>query len=385
VLSDNGASNGGSSTQIDVSGDTNAGVVRLGLNPVHAALLLPNATRVYVANFGDDTVSTYQSSINGQPVGVPSTITLPAGSKPIHVFSSESGTMYVANSGTGTVGVISAGSNVLLQLVPVGSNPVALAETPNGTKLYSINQGSNNVTAIATVDHSVAATIPVGSSPVAAAARSDNAFVYVLNQGSSNLSVIDTSTDSVSVTQPTGAGASSLFYDKRRNRLYVTNAAANSVSIFDVSVNPPRCAAPLTLPACELPLGPGTANPLFATALSDGSRAYVLSSQLAGGSVQAALTVIDQLSNTVRKTISLNPIPVIPTCPLSVGSRIAMASSPDGSRIYVASCDAGATTILRTSDDTPVLNLPSPVSAQNPPGPGLPPPPQNPVFVLTGR
>src|SRR5580765_8360559 len=48
----------GSSTQIDVSGDSNVGVATVGFGPVHAALL-PNSSKIYIANSLEDTVSEY--------------------------------------------------------------------------------------------------------------------------------------------------------------------------------------------------------------------------------------------------------------------------------------------------------------------------------------
>src|ERR1700720_899803 len=56
VISGNGSSHPGASTAIDVSGDTAVSQSTTGLVPLHAALV-QNATRVYVANSGDDTVA----------------------------------------------------------------------------------------------------------------------------------------------------------------------------------------------------------------------------------------------------------------------------------------------------------------------------------------
>src|SRR5690349_5248986 len=61
VVSGNGPSDPGTSTRIDVSGDSNAGNSKAGLGPVHAALT-PTASRVYVANTLEDTVSSYAPS-----------------------------------------------------------------------------------------------------------------------------------------------------------------------------------------------------------------------------------------------------------------------------------------------------------------------------------
>ena len=53
--------NPGATTRIDVSGDTNIQVARVGLGPVHATIL-PNGNKVYVANIVEDTVSEYSPS-----------------------------------------------------------------------------------------------------------------------------------------------------------------------------------------------------------------------------------------------------------------------------------------------------------------------------------
>src|SRR5438552_11358042 len=126
VISSNGPSNPGSSTRIDVSGDTNVGVARLGLGPVHAALL-PNAGRVYVANSLENSISSYS------PTDVTSvtTVSLPASAVPVFVHTTQNDTVYVANSGNGTVSAISTASNVIATTIPVGTNPLALAETPD--------------------------------------------------------------------------------------------------------------------------------------------------------------------------------------------------------------------------------------------------------------
>jgi YVTN family beta-propeller protein len=373
VISDNGINNPGTMTQIDVSGDTNVGVVNVGRGPAHVALLPPSSTRAYIANLLDNTVSSFQISTGGVAIGAVTTTVLPPGSAPVFLASSEAANMYVAESGTNKVGVISSATNVLVAEVGVGTQPVALAETPDGKKLYSINQGSNNVTVIDTTDRSVITTLAVGSSPVLAAARSDSAFIYVLNGGSNSVSVIDTLSQTVTGTLSVPAGANSMFYDRRLNRLLVTSGSAGAVSIFDASVSMPTLLKTLTV----------AANPIGVTALADGTRAYILSAQI-GSTIDPTLTVINELTNVITKTIPLASLNPLAGCG-SVSHRLAIASDTGSSRVYVSSCDAGSTSIIRTSDDAFVLDIPSPVSALPPLGPGQQPPPQTPVLVVTGR
>ena len=64
VISQNPAAttnNPGAITRIDVSGDTNVAVAKMGIGPVHGSLS-PDATGVYVANSLDDTVSAFSTS-----------------------------------------------------------------------------------------------------------------------------------------------------------------------------------------------------------------------------------------------------------------------------------------------------------------------------------
>src|SRR5271168_2755030 len=155
MFSINGANNPGASSRLDISGDTNIGVAQLGLGPSHATLTTNNS-RVYAVNTGEDTVSSYSPTPGSTATSV-TTTSLPAGSNPIFVNTTESATVYAANFGTGTVAAISTISNVVTNSIRVdpsqpipdpNSKPVALAETPDGKKLYVVNQGTGSVTSI---------------------------------------------------------------------------------------------------------------------------------------------------------------------------------------------------------------------------------------------
>jgi YVTN family beta-propeller protein len=391
----------GSSIRIDVSGDTNVGTATVGLGPVHAALLPPNGSAAYVANSLEDTLSAY-------PTGTPSavaTISLPAGSSPSFVHTTQTDTVYVANSGLNNVSVISTSRNVVTQTIEVGNNPVALAETPDGRKLYVVNQGSNNVTPITIVDKVAGPPIATGTSPILAVARSDNARVYVLNQG--GVSVIDTINDVVSSTVPV-SGANYMFYDRALGRLYLTIPGIRQLAVVNVAADPP-----VPLPNIDLSAACPAGCILDSVAsLPDGSKTYVSSHQVSDTTcshldgvpddvppcVTTRVTAIKTPSNTVMQTlvtqrrILVNSVPVgfksdakVALLCNSVRFRRHIAAAGDGSRIYVANCDAGGTDIIRTSNDTFALDLTSPVSSlPRQPGQDFPPP-QNPVFVLPGR
>jgi len=252
----------------------------------------------------------------------------------------------------------------------VGNHPVALAETPDQKKLYAVNQGDGTVSAISLVDRSVVQTIATGTTPVWAVARSDSARIYVLNGGSGTVSAIDTASDLVVGSATVGAGANYMVYDSKLNRLYVTNPAANTLSAVNIAADPPTVL--FTVPIA--------ASPTTVAVLPDGSRAYVASVSLSGGSATSQVTVVNATDGSVRTVVPLNSLPA--ACG-AVRFELFTAASADSSKVYVGNCDARNTSILRTSDDTKVLDMKAPLSAVTPPNGGNPLP-QNPVFVLPG-
>jgi YVTN family beta-propeller protein len=402
VLTNNGTNNPGESNRIDVSGDSNAGAATVGLGPVHAALLPPNGSQAFVANQLDNTITSYSTST---PTTV-TTITLPPGSNPVFVATTQPDTVYAANPGNNTVSVISITQNVVSRTIGVGNNPIAMVETPDGKKLYVVNQGDGTVTAINSSDKTVNAVIPTGTSPTWAVARSDNSRVYVLNQGSGTVSVIDTLADTVLNNVPVGA-ASYMVYDKSLNRLYLTIPSTAQLAVLNVAVDPPVALSNVDLStACPAGCVLDSVTPV-----PDGTKVYVSGHQISGTCTQLAgapvdtppcittqVSIIKTPNDTVQQTLttlhtvfvnsvsvgSKPDVPVVPFCD-SIRFRRHIASAGDGSRVFVANCDAGGTDIIRTSDDTFVLDLTAPVSAAAPaPGQTFPPP-QNPVFVLSGR
>jgi len=402
-----GAVNVGSLSQIDVSGDALTAVQNSGQSPVHAALTASAA--LYLANSGDDTVTV---SPNGGP---PTTIDLvelcpqssPCPLVPVFVGSTETGKMYVADKGTGTISVINTASNAVAATVAVNpafagsplpspnpaAQPVALAEMPNGRKIYSVNQGDHTVTSINTLDDSIAARITTFSAaPIWAVASSDSAYIYVLDQ-SGTISVIDTLSDTVVSTASAGAGANYIFYDGVSNRLYVTNGTASNVNIFNVSGNtlvphPPipisaSASSPCSVAAVSAGVPVPPVVPTSITVLGDESRAYVASYQLYTASVATSVCtqadVIDNGTGLVTKTIPLFEAAdnSSQTGCSSARFRVFVASSAGGAntpfKVFVSQCDAGSIADIYTAasttgpnpnqPDTLMAALPAPVSS----------------------
>jgi len=334
-----------------------------------------------------------------------------------------------------------------IKYLPAGSRPVALAETPNGQNLYVLNQGdgvsASTVMNLSPTDLSVQATIPVGINPAWATVRKDGLRVYILTQGDGKLIPIDPATNTILPTQTNlsvGPGANFVLYDQRLNRLYVTNPANGNVYIFsatgglDLSGNAndtPKLLATISMSAGANPPCPAGCSPVSVSALPDGSRFYVASYQeqasCADSNVGAVpcivptLTVFDAPSMTVKTppaslfapvpTLALltsppfamaqyavptlsSCTPVVPYVPGAARFRMYTTASADSSHVYVSICDAGVIADIATSTTTNtngtnagdrlVTDVLTPFSAA-PPGTNGQPPPQNPIFLLTGQ
>jgi len=373
VISGNGLSNPGASTTIDVSGDTAISQYSVGLAPAHAAFAL-GAARVFVANGTSDTVSSFSPNAGS----LVNTTTLAAGAHPVFVATAETTSTYVANRDNNTVSAISNTLLVVTNTIPVGIQPVSIAETPDGQKVYVANQGNNgaggSVTLINSVDKTVNNTAPLNSfawvSPVWIVARPDSQRVYVLDQGSGLLSAIDTTQESVVDSVSVSPGANYMIYDSKLNRIYVVNPVADTLTALEASTD--------ALTATTISI----ANPISVAALPDGSRVYVSTATASGQNVISSVTVLNTRDLSVKTKIALTTAARVCTTG-TTWSELPVAAAADSSRVYVGNCDAGNTAIINTLTDTVVLQLPAPFSAQNP-LPNGNPPPQNPVFVMAG-
>ena len=406
TISDNGSIVDGSAMIIDVSGDSDVSQKNVGLRPVHA--VQQSASTVLVANrsvsgTAEDTLT--KLSFSGTVISTTSTITLPAGSAPNFVATTEANKAYVSlpqyvNPATGTVvpsvAAISTSQNGIAAIIPVGNSPDAIAETPNGLKLYVANQGDSTLSAFNTSDDSVRGITGSFNAPLWLAARSDSQRVYVLN-GNGVVSTLDTTTtpgpDTVIDASISVPGAIYMVYDMILNRMYIPGGS--QVAILDVSQSIPSTLATITIPTASSrsagdPCAGTTAGPLSvlaAAALPDGSRAYVGSFYLDNlGNVCPQVTVITTSNNTIKTNIAVPGFPAYAFCadPTQVRFRINMAAGGDSTRAYLASCDGGNVNIIDTSTDTYILNIPAPYSVRPPVSGSTLNPPQNPVFMIAG-
>lgn len=343
-------SGAGTTTQIDVSGDTNTAVNTMGLGPVAEAFPF-NSLALFVANSGNDTVSEYLPTLAG-PV---TTINLLPGSHPVALESAQNAAMYVLNSGsnatcpsTGSVSTIKISTLVVNNTSCVGHNPIALAQAPPSGYIYVINQGDGTVSVFNPGGPSIVGTITsangLGQNPVSVTASLDGNWIFVVTQGDGvnpgALDIISSTATTVAASVPLGVGPTFSLIDTNLNRLYVVNTGDNTVSVFDSSNVNISNSPPINL------LGTTAVGtmPIGLTPLANGSLFYVLNS----GSDNVTVVSANSFSPLATVTLPSGADPVY------------IASDPTSSKVYVADKGLSQTTIIQTSNNTITQNIPAP-------------------------
>ena len=349
----------GSTTTIDVSGDTNLQVLSMGTGSIYEAFQGAVQGAIFVANRDGDSVSAY--SLIGTVNVV--NISLFPGSRPVALASTVSTAMYVVNSGTnsvcpntGSLTVISTSALVATSTVCVGVNPGAVVQLPptstvNTNKVYVANKGDNTISVYDPTTGSVTSTITQANglnlNPIAMVASSDAAYVFVVTQGNGTapgtVDIINTSNDTIGGSVAVGLGPTSISLDTILNRLYVANTGGNSVTTLDATsvtlgVNPPIKTLGTT------PVG---SAPVSVAALPNGLNFYVANSG----------------SNDVS-VVSSSSFGVVATVPVGQ-SPVWVSNEPSSTKIYAANSGSGTISIIQTSNNSVVVNMPAPQQDSN--------------------
>lgn len=258
---------------IDRSLERVVGAVTVGVKPTGMVF---DTTRdwLYVVNSGSRSISVVDTT----QYRVDETIPLTAGIDPTDVVfvpeftSLIDGTLYIINKRSNDVTVLSTQSRRVLNIIPVGNRPSAIAADNDSRLVYVTNEMSDSLSIISTVERRLVSTISVERRPTGIVIGTDN--VYVLNEGSSSISVVSkmsgnvvttislidppargifTMEDTLFITSvlsekltnlnpfqhivtwslQVDSGPFNLAWDRERNRLYVVNNRSNTVSVID--------------------------------------------------------------------------------------------------------------------------------------------------------
>ena len=339
----------GSTTEIDVSGDTNLAVNSMGAGSI-AEAFPASSLALYVANSGNDTVSEYLPTLAGSIT----TISLLPGSHPVALASAQSGSMFVINSGvnsacpdTGSISVISTSTLTVTSTSCVGHNPIALVQSVLNGYVYVINQGDSSVSvfnpAIPAVVGTITSANGLGQNPISATVNIAGNWIFIVTQGDGvhpgTLDIVSAGSASVAASTALGVGPTFSVVDPNLNRLYVANPGDNTVSVFDAST--------VTVSSSPIPLlatVPVGTDPIGITPLQDGSRFYVANA----GSDD--VTVVSANSFSPLTSVALP----------SGANPVWITSDPTASKVYVADQGTSATTIIQTLNNTITQNMPAP-------------------------
>ena len=137
----------------------------------------------------------------------------------------------MANHGSDTVSVVDLAAHTLVTTIAVGSGPIDVAVTPDGSRAYVANSFARTVSVLDTASHAVVATIPVVVwSPRSVAITSDGARVWV--SGDRGITVINAASNTVVGEVPTVRFASDVAFSPDGARAYVV---ADGLQVVDTA------------------------------------------------------------------------------------------------------------------------------------------------------
>jgi YVTN family beta-propeller protein len=234
--------------------------------------------------------------------------------------------VYVANSGSGTVSVIDSNTNSVIANVVVSGEPVDVAITPDGTRAYVANKSTNTVSVIDTLTNRQIGTIVVRTEPEGIAITPGGRFAYVANFGDDSVSLIDTATNSLPIgpiqvgKEPQGVAISP------DSRFVYVALKSGGIDVIDTRTN--SNIGSITgdaLPHSRLAIGPR------------GGRGF------ATNGASASVTAFNPASRNV-----VGP-------PIGIGGNpFGIAIGPSGGTAYAAIPGGGAITPVSTSLDVPL-------------------------------
>jgi YVTN family beta-propeller protein len=164
----------------------------------HGAAVSPNGKFVYIAKVRSPNISIIDTSTNLLVGEIPTT----DGNSEIVV--SPNGQRAYVTTHSNVVSVLDLVNNVVTARIPVGSLPIGIAESPDGSTIYVGNWRDSTISIINAVTNTVSATLAVNIKPWSLAVTADGKKLYASSE-SFNVSVIDTSSlavTSVYIGQP---------------------------------------------------------------------------------------------------------------------------------------------------------------------------------------
>jgi YVTN family beta-propeller protein len=281
------------------------------------------STAIYVTDSGSDTLSVVSAATDMVVA------TVPVGQKPWAVAVSADGmTAYVSNSGSDDVSVVDMRTRKVRATVVVGVRPCDLLLSPDGRFLYADVFTENAVAVIDTHSDAVVAKIPVGgTNPYGMAMSPSGDTIYTANVDESNnaastVSVIDTRTRSLTKAIGGFNGSEGVAASPDGRTVYATSITANLLSVIDAQTN----LVTRSVTAGNGPQGVGVPP--------NGSAIYV------ANSAADNVSVVDPPSLSVARTVQVGTTPD------------EIAFSADSAHAYVSAFSSASISDISTTTGT---------------------------------
>jgi YVTN family beta-propeller protein len=218
---------------------------------------------------------------------------IPVGSNPFGVAVDDlTGDIFVTNSGSANVSILSGLNAAPIANVAVGSDPIGVAWDSQTNTIFVANSGSNNVSVINGSTLLVQANVAVGAVPWGVAADSATGQVFVADSAASEVSVLNGTTDAVAATVGAGDEPYGVAYDNVSGTVYVSNQGSANLTVISGSTD---------AVIAGIPVSPWVGGLLQGLAFD-----YHLD-QIWVGAGGLYVAVIDPLSETVAAYVGTDP------------------------------------------------------------------------------
>ena len=200
----------------------------------HGLVWLPDG-RLIATTEGSDTLTVVRAARGGGE----RVRAIPTGQKGSHMVAVHRGdTAYVANMGSGTVGVIDLDGEAATRNVPAGTEPEGVAVSPDGSRLWVADRRADSLRVFDTATLKPLATLPTGAFPIRVALSPDGRSAVTSNHRAGTLSLFDARalrpTRTIRVSGDPAALQVTILFSADGRRLYVAETGRDRVAEVDV-------------------------------------------------------------------------------------------------------------------------------------------------------
>ena len=249
-----------------------------------ACTLAPQqASRAYITNQGDDTVSVIdiaQSKVIA---------TVKVGKAPVGVAVSKAlQRVFISNVESNNISVIETQNNTVIKSIALKGAPVGLSMAPDNRTLYVADWFSDKILAINTSNFDDRREVIVAKAPAGLVVSPDSKTLYVAARDSNEIVVINTA--DLKISKRIAVGKHPFGISLNGDSLYVVNVYENSISVINTK----------TWAQTKIKVGE---HPYCAVASPDNKTLYVTNTQ------DDTVSVIDLSTHKIIATIEVGMTP----------------------------------------------------------------------------